>query len=196
MNLPAPKKSRRSPRAAWWHYGWSGAYFITICTAQRQPFFGAVAQGKMQLSPVGILADVLWHEVPHHAHHVELGPFVVMPNHVHGILWLAPEEEPEGTDLGAGHAVGSRHALTLPPPPPPSLVAQRYRNQGKNTVSSIVGSYKAAVTRHCRRLGLCEGFGWQRSFHDHIIRNLQAYDQIAQYIDANPENWSEDRFFV
>ncbi len=77
-----------SARASWWNYGWNGAYFITVCTANRSNYFGEIENGKMKLSSIGILADVLWHEIKNHAENIELGAFVVMPNHIHGILIL------------------------------------------------------------------------------------------------------------
>ena len=77
-----------SARASWWNYGWAGAYFITICTQNREHFFGEIENDKMILSPCGVLADVFWHEIKNHTQNVELGAFVVMPNHIHGILIL------------------------------------------------------------------------------------------------------------
>ncbi|WP_338841665.1 hypothetical protein [Flavobacterium ginsenosidimutans] len=75
-----------SIRAQWWDYGWNGAYFITICTQDRKHYFGEIQNNKMILSGVGIIADLLWHQIPIHHKNVELGDFVVMPNHIHGIL--------------------------------------------------------------------------------------------------------------
>ncbi|WP_460969720.1 transposase [Spirosoma migulaei] len=177
-----------SARAAWWNYSWAGAYFITICTAQRQHYFGSIQEGNMHLSNIGILADVFWHEIRRHAQQIELGSFVVMPNHVHGILIL--NENPIIPNV-----VETRHALSLPIPPPSTQLPsqQRFQNQGKNSVSSIIGSYKSAVTKHAHRLGL--DFGWQGRFHDHIIRNDGEYQRINDYIESNPENWDKDRFF-
>ncbi|ADB40499.1 transposase [Spirosoma linguale] len=110
----------QSTRADWWDYGWAGAYFITICTAERQHFFGEIHEGKLQLSNIGILADVFWHEIRRHAQQVELGTFVVMPNHVHGILIL---NEPGNiaNDTGNVGNVETRHALSL-----------RYHNNNQN----------------------------------------------------------------
>lgn len=173
-----------SARAGWWDYGSPGAYFITICTADRQNFFGEIRDGVMHLSHVGVIADILWHEIPHHAENVELGVFVVMPNHVHGILILNGDG---GGDVETGHA------LSLPPTQPPNFATQRFQNPGKNTVSSIVGSYKSAVTKHARRLGF--EFAWQPRFHDHIIRDNAEYQRINDYIESNPENWDKDRFY-
>jgi REP element-mobilizing transposase RayT len=75
-----------STRMQHWDYGWNAPYFITICTKNRDHYFGKVIQGKMQLSHIGVIADILWQEIKHHARHVELDAFVVMPNHIHGIL--------------------------------------------------------------------------------------------------------------
>lgn len=166
-----------SLRAPWWDYGADGAYFITICTKDRNHFFGEILDGKMQLSPTGILADVFWHEISHHAKNVELGAFVVMPNHIHGILILNGDRR---------FVVGTGHALSL------QFAEQRFQNPGKNTVSSIIGGYKSAVTKHANRLGLPNG--WQTRFHDHIIRNDDEYQRITYYIENNPANWKEDKF--
>ncbi len=172
-----------SARAAWWDYGSPGSYFITICTADRKHYFGEISEGVMHLSHVGIIADILWHEIPHHAENVELGAFVVMPNHIHGILIL-----------NGGPVVETGHALSLPATPaqPATPAAKRFQNPGKNTISSIVGSYKSAVTKHARRLGF--EIAWQPRFHDHIIRDDGEYQRINDYIESNPENWDKDRF--
>jgi putative transposase len=180
-----------SARASWWDYGWNGAYFITICTANRNNLFGEISNGKMQLSSIGILADVFWHEIKNHAENVELGAFVVMPNHIHGILILdKPETLPN---------VETRHALSLQSKQSQTPAQKRFQNQGKNTVSSIIGSYKSAVTKHCNRLQLTDNdgvvFGWQSRFHDHIIRNDGEYQRINDYIENNPTNWAKDKFY-
>jgi len=82
------KYRNESIRLQHWDYGWDAAYFVTICTHQRRCYFGDVISGRMKLSPIGIIADILWHEIKNHAKNVELGAYVVMPNHVHGILIL------------------------------------------------------------------------------------------------------------
>jgi len=205
-----------SARAAWWNYGWAGAYFITICTKKRYHYFGEIItvknppnpkksskpqpiQKQMQLYHVGVITDVLWYEIPHHAKHVELGAFVVMPNHLHGILILFFDTDEIG-DVDDRGVVETRHALSLQQqqqkpsqPTELSFAQQRFQNQGKNTISSIVGSYKSAVTKHAHRLGF--EFDWQTRFHDHIIHNDAEYQRINDYIETNPEHWDEDKFF-
>jgi len=173
MTLYKNKYRIASASAPWWDYGWNAPYFITICTQNRSYYFGDIINGSMRLSHAGVLADVLWYQIPHHAHHIELGAFVVMPNHIHGILIL-------------------NNADPSVPDPPLSPSQKRFRNPGKNTVSSIIGGYKSAVSRHAHRLGI--PMAWQSRFHDHIIRDDAEYQRINDYIESNPKNWCRDKF--
>ena len=183
----------RIPSARWqhWDYGSDAAYFITICTKNREHYFGKIENGKMCLSHVGILADVFWHEIKNHSKNVELDSFVVMPNHIHGILIL------DGNN-NDGNAVETTHALSLQQqqslqPTNETIGQNRFQNQGKNTVSSIIGSYKSAISKHANRMGLI--IDWQSRFYEHIIRDDAEYSRIAEYIEANISNWITDKFF-
>ena len=175
------KYRSESARAQWWDYGWNCAYFTTICTADREHFFGEIKDGKMILSPTGVIANLLWHEITNHSKFVELGDFVVMPNHIHGILILDKPNETAHTKT-----------TTTINETEKTIGQNRFQNIGKNTVSSIVGSYKSAVTKHANRLGLKNE--WQTRFHDHIIRNDAEYQRISNYIVNNPNKWIEDKF--
>lgn len=185
-----------STRAQWWDYGWNGAYFITICTQDRKHYFGEIQNDKMVLSKVGIIADILWHQIPIHHKNVKLGDFVVMPNHIHGILIIDKQSTNididnvnntnNGDNVETGHAL-SQHTLSVEKPG-----SQRFQNIGKNTISSIVGSYKSAVTKHANRLGYPHQ--WQKLFYDNIIRSNNDYQKISDYIVSNPENWAKDKF--
>jgi len=150
----------------------------------------------MVLSEVGIIADILWHQIPIHHKNVELGDFVVMPNHIHGILIIDKQSDNIDIDNVETGQVETGHALSLPSSPPlPSLPkpgSQRFQNIGKNTISSIIGSYKSAVTKHANRLGYPHQ--WQKLFYDNIIRNNNDYQRISDYIVSNPVNWAKDKF--
>ncbi len=135
----------------------------------------------MILSPTGVIADLLWHEIKNHSKFVELGDFVVIPNHIHGILIL---DKPKTTTIGETKQTIDETEKTIG--------QNRFQNIGKNTISSIIGSYKSAVTKHANRLGLKNG--WQTRFHDHIIRNDSEYQRISNYIVNNPNKWMEDKF--
>jgi putative transposase len=180
-----------SARLQSWDYGWNAAYFVTICTKDRECFFGNIVNGVMNLSGAGIIVDILWHETKNHATNIELGEFIVMPNHLHGIIILNADDN-MNTTAKSGLNVETGHALSLQQQ---SLTPgeQRFRNQGKNTLSSIVGGYKSAVTKHANRLKF--NFAWQTRFHDHIIRDEQSFQTISNYIINNPMSWTQDKFF-
>ncbi|MFW0716996.1 transposase [Pedobacter sp. N23S346] len=178
-----------SARLQNWDYSRDGKYFITICTKDRLHHFGKIINGEMILSNIGVIANLMWYEIKNHHKNIELGEFIVMPNHMHGIIIL-------DNNANFDKEVQTEHALSLAPSTPPakSPGQQRFQNQGKNTVSSIIGSYKSAVTKYCNRLGF--EFGWQTRFYDHIIRDGRAFENISNYIINNPEKWDIDKFFA
>jgi REP element-mobilizing transposase RayT len=210
-----------SARAQWWDYRWAGAYFITICTQNRVHYFGEIENGQMRLSGMGVIADVLWHEIPHHFPLVKLGAFVVMPNHIHGILILtepAPVVDNNngivdgGVDRNVDRDVHRRDVAcnvstdtdtdtnsdtgALTTTTPPTTAKNEFMSNispKSNSISAIVRSYKSAVTKHAHRLGF--DFAWQTRFHDHIIRNDESFENISNYIINNPAKWQEDKFF-
>ena len=195
MNKKNPtlyKKKYRiaSTRLQSWDYGWSGLYFITICTANRETYFGDIIHDEMNLSEIGQIAYNLWFEIPHHAQHIELGDFIVMPNHVHGIINLTNNID---NDVNANNentvTVETRHALSLHQQ---TIGQKRFQNQGKNTISSIIGSYKSAVTKQVHKSKL--EFKWQSRFYDHIIRDEKSYQNIRNYIINNSVNWKDDEY--
>ncbi|WP_375562447.1 transposase [Bernardetia sp. OM2101] len=173
-------KNYRKPiiRAEWWNYDWNGAYFITICTKNKEHFFGKIKDKKMELSKVGVIVDVLWHQIPIHRTYVELEEFVIMPNHLHTIITIdKPMIIEEKTELNSE-----------------GFTKNRFQNQGKDTISSIIGGFKSGVTKHVNRLGLESA--WQARFNDHIIRDEKSYQHISNYIQNNVENWEDDTFFT
>lgn len=174
-----------SARLQTWDYSNNGAYFITICTQNRHHFFGHIKNQEMQLSEIGILAEKFWYEIPNHFSMVELGNFVVMPNHVHGILIIDKSNDES--------FVETRHCLVSTIHTNSIIGSSRFQNQGKNTISSIVGSNKSIVTKMSRQIN--PNFAWQSRFHDHIIRNSKSFDTIQNYIEQNPLKWKEDTFY-
>lgn len=158
----------------------------------------------MQLSGVGIIADILWYEIKNHAQNVDLGAFVVMPNHVHGILILNDWIDNENNTIALTRDSETTHALSLRPSeqqstenlsePSIKMGQKRFQNQGKNSVSSIIGSYKSAISKHEHRLGF--DFEWQERFYDSIIRDEESFNTISEYIVNNPKRWKDDRFYL
>ena len=202
-----------SARLQSWDYGWDGAYYITICSHNRKQYFGDVVNGKMQLSNIGVLADVFWHEIKNHSKNTELGEFIVMPNHVHGILLIVGNDDEyrygnsienrDGDENGNENDIRKDKAClvftgtdtdTNTDMVTKTIGQKRFQNQGKNTVSSIIGSYESAVSKHAHRLGY--EFEWQSRFYDHIIRDDESYTRVADYIINNPQNWENDKFYI
>jgi REP element-mobilizing transposase RayT len=171
----------KSTRLQNWDYRWDGYYFITICTKDKIEYFGEIKNGKMVLSSLGIIADVLWHEIKNHAQNIKLDAFIVMPNHIHGIIILS------GNSIDT---VETRYTLS---PNKKTIGQQRFQNQGKNSISSIVGGYKSAVTKHAHRLGF--EFSWQSRFYENIIRDEKRYANIVKYVNHNPIKWEDDMFY-
>jgi REP element-mobilizing transposase RayT len=179
-----------SARAQWWDYGWNGAYFITICTANREHFFGEVEGGKMNLSAIGHFVNSCWYEIPKHFPFVELGDFVVMPNHIHGIVII--DKPFDGRNVETQN-FASLPAICTPPTTYGSKPKNQFGPQSKN-LASIIRGYKIGVTKNARNIH--SYFTWQSRFHDHIIRNDAEYQRISDYIINNPTNWQDDKFYT
>ena len=192
-----------------WDYASEGAYFITICTKDRLHNFGEIVNGKMVLSNMGVIADLMWYEIPNHTKNIELGEFVVMPNHIHGILILNDTVETlhatsrsnehyfetlHATSLPNEHDFETLHATSLPTQPPEKNELMSSISPKSNSVSTIIRSYKSAVTKNGNRLAFENG--WQTRFHDHIIRDAQSFETIQNYIANNPANWVADKFYA
>ncbi|HET6846752.1 MAG TPA: hypothetical protein VFH29_07945 [Anaerolineales bacterium] len=184
---PSERARRRSVRVKGFDYSTPGAYFVTIVTQGRAALFGVVREGEMRLSPTGSIADSCWREIPVHFLHVELGSFIVMPNHVHGILIL---HATTAAIVGARHGVPAvpeqrvparaHHGAPLPPPAAPG------------SLGVIVRKYKSSVTRQVIRQFGGPRNVWQRNYYEHILRDEADWDRVRRYIEANPMNWDKD----
>lgn len=176
-----------SARLKNWDYGWNAVYFVTICTENREYFFGDVEDGVMVLNEIGKIANDCWLEIPEHFPFVQLGKHVVMPNHVHGIVVI--DKPDDGRDDGRN--VETQNFASLQSDQPESSTKNKFGPQSKN-LASIIRGFKIGVTKNARLIN--QGFAWQARYHDHIIRNDKSFDQISEYIINNPLNWSDDQF--
>lgn len=174
------------PSARWaaWDYGGHAAYFITLCTAHREHCFGSVANGAMTLTSLGQSAVDCWYEIPAHFPFVVLDEFVVMPNHVHGIVVI---NKPTTGVVGTQHVVETQNVASL------RMASNRFGPQSQN-LASIVRGYKIGVTKFARQNNL--PFAWQNRYHDHIIRDEGEYHRIRQYICENPQRWADDAYYA
>ncbi len=177
-----------SARLQSWNYANQGLYFVTICTKNREFYFGDIADGIMHLLEIGKIADTVveheWWQAPvlRPDMNLNLGEFVVMPNHVHGIIGIGTNEYNGAGTMGrdAMHGVSTHGTVN------------QFGPQRKN-LASIIRGYKSAVTTWARKQGL--EFGWQERYNDHIIRSADEHRRISAYIRTNPANWKDDGFF-
>ncbi len=208
-----------STRLQNWNYGWDGAYFVTIVTKNHECFFGEITRDKqMVLSEIGEIANELWYEIPSHYPFVELDEFVVMPNHVHGIVIINKkgliQKINDEIDMAKSQAydwsykdfikldddpIDRRDKARLvskptePNKPPQTEGQKRLRNPGKNNLSSIIGSYKSAVSNNAHLIDKL--FDWQGRFYDRLIRDDKALNIVRNYIRNNPKSWQNDDYY-
>jgi putative transposase len=187
-----------SARLQNWDYGSNGAYFITICTKNRVRYFGEIVNGEMKLNDLGKLAEQYWLAIPQHFSFVELGNFVVMPNHTHGILIIDKNDNEMN-----GNANVDANANVLETRLIASRPSQTEKTGGfagnknpmfHNNISRIIRWYKGRCAFEIRKIHA--DFEWLSRFHDHIIRNAESFETIQNYIVNNPINWKEDKFHI
>jgi putative transposase len=182
MEDVAERFHRRSVRMRGFDYTQPGAYFVTIVTVQRGSLFGEVVDGEMRLNDLGTIASNEWLRTTILRPNVQLNTdeFVVMPNHVHGIIWIIDNKSD----------YPSRGAAKLPPNPKTKF---QPHNVHPNSLGAIVRAYKSAVTYRINTLRNSHGSPiWQRNYFEHIIRNEIELNNIARYICANAANWADD----
>ena len=181
-----------SARLQNWDYGSNAIYFVTICTQGRELYFGEISNQKMGFSEIGEIAHRFWNEIPNHFPFVELSEFVVMPNHVHGIIIIDKATGGNGNAI-PNATVETQNFASLPPPPQKYHHANTFGPQSQN-LASIIRGYKTGVKKYATLNRI--NFAWQSRFHDHIIRDNDSFQRISNYILNNPLNWAEDQLFM
>jgi len=194
----ADRCHRRSIRLKGYDYTQAGAYFVTACTHERAHLFGDVDNGMMAPNAMGMVAQRCWDAIPEHMPMVALDEFVVMPNHIHGIIVITDPASSVGNGRGGEFAAP---AIPGKPTPPemgndPPQRRQPIVTMVPNSLGHIMQTFKAAVSRQAVKDGLvARGTPiWQRGYIEHIIRNGASHDRIANYIRNNPANWNAGDF--
>ena len=207
---------RHSIRLTGYDYTQNGCYFLTICTRNRECLFGEIQNANMILSDIGTKVNECWLDIPNHFPQIVLHEYVIMPNHVHGIIEINNIDVIEsniGAIVGANNHSPNNHLPTnySPANHSPAVGANNYSpnnysplrspqshttpslplrpNGTSRTVGSVVRGFKIGVTKQV-------GFSpWQRNYYEHIIRNGESYNIIVQYMAQNPMKWEEDCFY-
>lgn len=164
MTLFKDKYRIESARLKGWNYSGNGYYFVTICTRNKECLMGDVLNGVIKLSPIGEIVSQEWQKTEQIRSNVSLDAWIVMPNHLHGIIVINDVESP-----GNANGLGPQ----------------------KNNLGSIIRGFKSAVTN---RINASEyDFAWQARFYDHIIRDERSLEGIRKYIADNPLKWELEK---
>jgi REP element-mobilizing transposase RayT len=149
----------KSIRANWWDYASNGHYFITICTKNMIPYFGKIINENVRLNEIGNIAKTNWENISTYFPFASVGPYIIMPNHLHGIIKIEKTQ--------------------------PSVIAEgaKFGPQSGNLASMIRG-FKSSVTVEARKFD--PNFCWQARFYDRIIRDENELQNIIEYIYDNP----------
>jgi putative transposase len=169
------QRRRRSIRLQNYDYSKAGTYYITVCTRNRELLFGDVVRGQMQINEVGRIVETVWLSLPQFYAGIELDGFIIMPNHVHGIVIIR-------SGVGAIHESPLQKDGSLP-------VGERRRM----LLSKMIGRFKMVSAKNINLVRKTSGLAvWQRNYYEHIIRYEASLDRIRQYIADNPAQWEFD----
>jgi len=166
-------RERKPNRLSGYDYSSDGYYFVTICTKDRKEYFGKIEKGSMILNRFGEIVKERWLWLAGQYPYVQLDENVVMPNHFHGILMI-------------DHTAGNGRERSL------QEHSHSIDRQKIKPLPELIGAFKTTASKMIHKTGLAE-FRWQKSFHDHIIRNDKALYRVRKYIQYNTLKWEFDR---
>jgi putative transposase len=176
MKYNPEKHRRRLVRIPGYDYSQDGGYFVTICVNHRQCIFGHIKNGKMELNFFGNIIKSEWLRTAHLRKNVKLDKYIIMPNHIHGIIQLIHE-----------NVVGAYCDTPLQP----QFISP------SQTIGAIIRGFKSVVTKRINKIKNSPGVKlWQRNYYEHIIRDNQDLNRIRQYIINNPLNWPDDKYYI
>ncbi|MCF7873319.1 MAG: transposase [Candidatus Omnitrophica bacterium] len=165
---------RRSIRLKEYDYAQQGAYFVTICVNNRKCLFGDVFNGEMILNERGRIVQQEWHKTGKIRKNIELDEFVIMPNHLHGIINI----------VGAHCNVPLHDRI------------EQFGRSTSNSIPTIVKLFKSTTTKQINIIRNTAGIRlWQRNYYEHVIRNEFELNCIREYIATNPANWKQDQYY-
>jgi len=191
------KYNRKSLRLPHYDYSREGYYFITIVAQNREHLFGEIVDGVMGLSVAGLMVEELWHDISHDFKHVKLHEFIIMPNHIHGIIEI---EKPYDTDIKPVGVplVGTLANVDNIEIQRAHIGFKRAPTRDAPTVGDVIGVFKSKTTNQYIKMVKNKTLPpfnkriWQRNYYEHVIRDENDYVRIAEYIINNPITWNDD----
>ncbi len=187
---------RKSYRLKDYDYSRPGLYAITICCEKHQYLFGKIENGEMILNDAGVVAEKCWIAIPEHYPNTRLHEFVIMPNHIHGIIEIIEKYIPQNFDNDV--IVGCQNIDALQNHNDNVIIRTKneYQKIVHGSIGCIVRGYKIGVTKWFRKNHPNEFPNkrkvWQRNYYDRILWSVPSYERMANYINNNPENWGKD----
>ena len=184
MKYNPEKHHRRSIRLKGYDYSQPGGYYVTIVTQHRSCLFGDVVDGEMVLNTWGRVVEYHWQRLPHHFNHIRLDVFQIMPNHLHGIIFIMEL-------VGAKHSV--ENTLKIQEKSIENASPLRPHGTHPGSLGAIMQNYQLITTRKINRIRKTPGKKlWQRNYWEHIIRDEHDLNRIREYIMNNPLQWELD----
>ena len=185
---------RRSIRLKGYDYTREGGYFITACTHNHENLFGEIVNGEMRLNELGQIVQFTWEDLVNYVNGIELDEFVIMPNHIHGIIIIVGVVG-AGLEPAPTEPAPTEPAHTEPTHTEPAHTESAPTKSAPTTpLSEIVRQLKTFSARRINVVRNTPGTPvWQRNYYEHIIRNDQSYMNIAEYIRDNPAQWEADK---
>jgi REP element-mobilizing transposase RayT len=180
-----PTQQRRTIRVRDYDYTQAGAYFITICTRNRECLWGKVVNGMVQLSETGRLVESVWLQTATVRPDIELDAYVVMPNHFHSIFFI--HESPGVPGATRRVAPTKNHS---------AVAGKTHRPTGPKprSVGAVMAQFKSLVTKRINDTRQYRGIPvWQRNYYEHVIRDEESLNRIREYIATNAQRWDSDR---
>lgn len=175
------KYDRQSIRLLDYDYAQEGAYFITLCIQDKKCLLGKIVDGTMRLNRYGQIVDEEWFKTAEIRPEIELGDYVIMPNHFHGIIHIAKRRGDPPVALNKSRKGDRRVAPTGPKP---------------GSIGAIIAGFKSASSKKINVLRNTPNLRvWQRNYYEHVIRNDKDHCQIIEYITNNPQQWAEDSLY-
>jgi len=166
--------SRRSIRLKEYDYSSAGGYFVTICTQGKEHIFGKVMNGEMELNEYGKIVKQEWYKTGEIRKNIDLDEFIVMPNHVHGII-----------NIVGAHCNVPLHGRI-----------EKFGRSTSNSIPTIIKLFKSTVTKQInQKRNTPKHPVWQRNYYEHVIRNENDLRHIREYIVNNPAKWEEDEYY-